>query len=249
MGELLEALHALQVIERQLSELRQQREARARRVEHHKRRAKKAEELLQQKLQTQQQRQIRIDSLQLDVTAREETVDNHRQALNKAKTNKEYAAILTAMNTEKADTSKIETEILQMMEEARLLKDEGLKMEIERAKLAEDVERAEETLSALDTKSAPKLKILEDQRDACAENISPVALSSFNRVARHHDGEALAHVSKLHPKREEYMCTGCNMKLTLEVVNILKTKDDLQICKVCGRILYLEEMHKEKTEA
>ena len=47
-------------------------------------------------------------------------------------------------------------------------------------------------------------------------------------------------VHKLHPKREEYMCGGCNLKVTLEIVNSLQTRDEIQVCKVCGRILFIE---------
>ena len=35
------------------------------------------------------------------------------------------------------------------------------------------------------------------------------------------------------------------MTLTLEVVNLLKTSDEIQICKVCGRILYLENAARQ----
>ena len=50
----------------------------------------------------------------------------------------------------------------------------------------------------------------------------------------------MAPVTKLHPKREEYACTGCNLNVTLEVVNVLHKGDELQLCSSCGRVLYLE---------
>ena len=42
------------------------------------------------------------------------------------------------------------------------------------------------------------------------------------------------------PSCEDYCCGGCNMTITLEVVNLLQSRDDIQHCAVCGRILYLE---------
>jgi predicted nucleic acid-binding Zn-ribbon protein len=53
----------------------------------------------------------------------------------------------------------------------------------------------------------------------------------------------------MHPKRDEYLCSGCNMKVTLEVINALQTRDELQTCKVCGRILYWEAPEKQRARA
>jgi predicted nucleic acid-binding Zn-ribbon protein len=184
--------------------------------------------------------QMKIDALSLDVATQEESIDRHRQALNKAKTNKEYAAILTAMNTEKADSSKTETAVLQHMDELSKIKGEASTIEVEKAKVLESLAAAETSLKAFDEQSTAELTRLHGERDAIAAKIHLQAVETFNRVAQHHDGEALAAVTKLRPKRDEWSCGGCNMKVTLEVVNSLQTRDEIQTCKVCGRILYLE---------
>lgn len=240
MGQALEALHRLQAVEIQLAQIRRTRGGKVRRFESHKRQVRQVEEKLQESRLTFRTRQKRLDALQLDIAAREESINKHRQALNQAKTNKEYAAILTAMNTEKADNAKIETEILQLIEETQNLKDEAAKIEAEQAKLLENVARAEKALYAYDAESQSEHDDLQAQRDECSEKIPPTMLAIFTRVAKHHDGEAIVPATKLRPKREEYICSGCNMTLTLEVINMLQTNDEIQICKVCGRILYLE---------
>ncbi len=103
-----DARRGLQEVERQLAELRRDREAKMRRLEFHQRQLKKAEDKLQENQSTVRDRQKRLDTLQLDMAVREESISKHRQALNKAKTNREYAAILTVMNTEKADNTRAE---------------------------------------------------------------------------------------------------------------------------------------------
>ncbi len=249
MGETLEALHRLQTVERQLATFRRDREAMERRVEFHKRQVAGAEEKFKERHDTALERQVKLDALQLDVAAREESVGKHRQALNQAKTNKEYAAILTAMNTEKADNSKLETEILKLMDEVQELQDDISNIEADKAKLLEDMAAAQQKLSTYDTKSRRQYDGLNDERERCADKVPPTALSTFNRVADHHDGEALVPVCKLHPKRDEFGCSGCNMKVTLEVVNTLQTRDELQICRVCGRILFLETPAAQRRRA
>ncbi len=240
MGSTLEALQRLQTVELQLAEIRRERGAKQRRIDYHKRHIKKVEERLEEGRAIILERQVRLDALQLDVTAREESIDHHRQALNKAKTNKEYAAILTAMNTEKADNSKLENEVLRLMEATQTLKDEAAKIDAEKAKLDEDLARAEGVLCKYDDESRARHNKLMASREECADEVPPTALQAFDRVAQHHDGEALAPVLKLHPKRDDYACSGCNMKVTLEMINVLHTRDDIQICRVCGRILHLD---------
>lgn len=244
MGHVMEALHRLQAVERQLAEIRLQREAKSRRVAHHQRNVSKAEETLRQGKLVYQQRRRQLDALQLDSAARDQALDRHRQALNTAKTNKEYAAILAAMNTEKADNSKLETEILQLLEETQTLEESAAKVEEEQIELLEHATKAEEVLKALEAKTQPEHDALLAQREEFARDIPPSTLATFQRVARRHDGEALAPVARLHPKRDDYVCSGCNLMVTLEVVNLLQTRDDLQICKACARVLFIDAATK-----
>jgi len=240
MGEVLEALHRLQAVETQLAAIRRKRELKARRVEVHKRRIRGVDEKFQECRIAVRDRQIKVDALTLDVASREDGVARQREALNKAKTNKEYSAILTVINTAKADNSKLESSILQLMEQIQTLNDEGASIESDRATLLAEVETTQTDLQAYEEHSRDDLERLEASRDECTRSIAPTALALFSRVAERHDGEALVPIRKLHPKRDDYICTGCNMKITLEVVNALQMHDELQLCNVCGRVLYLE---------
>ncbi len=240
MGDTLEALRRLQTVEVQLAELRRDREAKERRIEHQRRLVRRADENLQQNEHTILNRQMRLDAFQLDVSSREQLIDKHRQALNSAKTNKEYAGILTALNTEKADNAKLETEMLQLMEEIQALKEEDSVISTNREALQAEVAKAEAALSVFEKQSRRKNETLLAQRDACSESLEPTTLSTFSRVAEHHDGEALVPAIKIHPKRDDYVCSGCNMTLTMEVISMLQSQGTIQVCKVCERILFLE---------
>lgn len=240
MGEMLEELQRLQAAELKLAAIRQQITAKERRVHAHQRRIQQVEEKLNSHKNFVRELQIKIDSLNLDVNAREESINKHRQALTNAKTNKEYAAILAALNTEKADNAKIENQVLQLMEEIQSLQDDGAVIEADREKLIHDTRNAENTLRSFESQSQKERDQYQSQWNQYAENIEPQALTAFNRVAQRHDGEALAAVEKTHPKRDEYMCSGCNMNISLEIVNALYTRNDIQLCGACGRILYID---------
>jgi len=241
MGELLEALHRLQGVELKLAGLRRTEESKKRRINTSRRQSKEAEDQLAKAETAVRDSQMRIDSLTLDVDVREESIDKHRTALSQAKTNKEYAAILTAINTEKADNTKLETQVLQLLEDNKKLKEQVLEIQANRDRLSERIANAVEDLDAFRDRTQEERDRQQAQRDLCAEDIPPEALNTFIRVAERHDGEAMVPVLRLHPKRQEYACSGCNMTLTLEVISSLQTGNELQFCKTCGRLLYLDE--------
>ena len=240
MGETLEALRRLQDVELRLAAIRQKREVKSRRYENQKRKVKQAQDGLETHHRKTLERQKTLDLLSLDVASREASVDKHREALNKAKTNKEYAAILQAINTEKADTAKIESNILEIMDEMQRLKTQETDFEVEKTKFLEHIEESRKILEAFDKGSSDELSQLEARRAKYSQNIAAGTLMSFKRVAERHDGEALATVTKIHPKRDEFVCEGCNMQITLDTVNALQTRDEIQLCDSCGRILYQE---------
>lgn len=240
MGVILEELRRLQAVEMRLAAIQRDRESKSLQVELRQRQIRRIDEKLQDNHRKARECQMRLDALSLEIAAKEEAVDKHRQALNKAKTNKEYAAILAAMNTEKADNSKVEGLVLKLMEELAAMKIEGGLIEAEKAKLLEQAAKAEEAVKAFDVQSQQERNGLTAGRKAFAGTLTAAAIDIFNRVAQRHEGEAMAPVTKLRPKRDEWACGGCNMKVALEVINALQTRDDILLCNVCGRILYLD---------
>lgn len=236
---LIQVLHRLQKIELQLASIRRRREQRARRLDVQKRKIAQVNGRLEEHNRTVRARQVRLDALALEISARESAAQKHREALNKAKTNKEYAGILAAMNTEKADAARIESGVLQLIDEVQALKDEAVTIETEKLALVDELNLGQQKLEDFEIEHHDNQARLEAERDAAAQAVPPTTLSSFLRIAARHDGEAMAEVTRLHPKREEYGCSGCNLTLSLEVVNALQSRDEVNYCGSCGRILYL----------
>jgi len=241
MGDTLDALHRLQAVEIKLAAIRQRREEKVRLADLKRRNFRKGEQRLAERQKAVRDLQARIDLLTLELAAREDATAKHREALNKAKTNKEYAAILTAMNTEKADSSKQETEIQKLTEEADVLRLGELEIQEEVKKFQADLAHSDGVVAAFDKQLGGEVSTLESTRDGLARKIPAGPLSVFQRVAERHEGEALASVVRPNPKREEYSCAGCNMQITLDVLNALRTRDDIRVCQSCGRILYYVE--------
>jgi predicted nucleic acid-binding Zn-ribbon protein len=233
MAELLDALHLLANADRDARHLRRQVTAQQRRI------AKIRDDIEAKSDDLLHSRAAAADH-DLQVNAYDEKIAKMRVDLNKARTNKEYAAVLTQINTAKADSAKLEGTTLELMEEIdtqeRVLSELQEQLGTEEERLT----RLESACQAFEEETAEELAALEHKRDQVAEDIPPQALSTFVRVADNYEGEALAQVVQLHPKRQEYSCAGCNMGVRLEQVNALKSKNEIECCNICGRILYLD---------
>src|SRR5205807_9470636 len=63
----------------------------------------------------------------------------------------------------------------------------------------------------------------------------------FDRLADHHDGEAMSALMKPDRRKEEYVCSACMMDLVTDVYNRLHTRDEMVFCPSCRRILYIPD--------
>ncbi|GJM26059.1 MAG: hypothetical protein DHS20C16_24740 [Phycisphaerae bacterium] len=238
MGVILDALHRLQEIERDLSRLRAKSDTYRRKIAQGQQQIAANQAAHDAHLESVRRCQVGIDSADLDIKTREESMAKHRLALNAAKTNKDYAAILTALNTEKADTSKFESRVLELMAEKDELLAQSKVFEAENEKLQKRLAKREKDLANYLEKTRDEMTSLEKSRDEAASGIAPSALAAFERVASKHDGEAMAEILRVGSRGDDHICEGCNMSVTLEVVNKLRSLDDLVLCNTCGRILF-----------
>lgn len=238
MGQTLAALHKLQGVERQLAAIRNQADVKRRQIRQYQKALEKQEADVEQRKTAIRDSQMEIDRLDLNVKSKDEHLEKHREALNRAKTNKEYAAILTTINTEKADNAKMEGRQLQLMTELDDVRAQSQAVIAERDRLFARVAEAERELEALLQRTAPEVARLEKMRADAAQTVPPSLLVTFTRIAEHHEGEAMAEIVVQNAKRNEYGCGGCNMSVTLEQVLGIQSRDDLQVCGSCGMILY-----------
>jgi len=187
---------------------------------------------------------VQSDRLELELKTKDEAISRLRASLNAAKTNKEYAAVLTQLNTTKADNSKVETQILDLMrgieaDEAELAE---IQKQIEEQKRNLEQIRKESEQSA--AKYEAEIEEIQGEWSQASQTIPAGPLGLFNRVAETYDGEALAVIGRQEGRTETYTCGGCFMGIPAELVNILMTKDDIIRCPNCTRILVLESLQE-----
>jgi len=241
MAQMLEALLALQKIETRLAHLKGRLKARQRASTIQKNKVDQLNTRLGELHDLYLHKRSTADSAALALQEQEDEVAKLRKTLNTVRTNKEYAAILTQINTFRADNASVEERALQTMQEADEIKaqSEELKVEIEaeQGKLAEVTEANAEEI----TKLEGMLAEVQTERDAATEGIAPETLAAFDRLVENYDGEAMAPIEEQGSgSRMNYICGGCYMTLNAEHVNALQKYDQIRNCDNCGRILYLE---------
>lgn len=240
MSTLLESLHELQNIETKLWKLQEKVERKKRSVSIHGRKLTELDQRIEAKHAELQGYKRTTDALELDVNTREADISRLRENLNRAKTNKEYSALLTQINTAKADNLKIEERILEHMSKFEDTQKAEERLQTEHDQVARRVEELRREKDAYSAEVADELASLQSQREKAAETLPASVIHIFNRVAKKHEGEALARIEKPDPRSNDYMCEGCNMSVTTELVNSLMIRNDIQLCQNCGRILYLD---------
>ncbi|HHH75638.1 MAG TPA: hypothetical protein ENL03_01275 [Phycisphaerae bacterium] len=241
MGAMLESLTKLQAIERQLTQVRSRLRSRTAAVNIQQKRIDQA----QADWQTIHDRIFELrktaDRQDLDLKTKDAQVAKLRTALNTSKTNKDYSAILTEINTHKADNERLADEILKAMDEI-----ESLEIEL---KTADETSQAEskkmEEVRAISADEIERLTKMADdlarKRLEATEGVDPSALATFDRIASSFPGEAMAMI-EVHGKKPpfEYICGGCYMGLSAEHANALSVRDEIRTCDNCGKILYMD---------
>ncbi len=239
MGPVLNGLIKLQSVENQLRAAKAKLARCRRNVIIQENQVRSLQNALEAKKEEIQLTKVQSDRLELELKTRDEQISRLRAMLNVAKTNKQYALVLTQLNATKADNSKIENQVLEMMKDIEADEDESrqIQNQIDEQKQKLEQVRKEAGLSA--KKYEAEIQEIQAEWDRRAQAIPPEPLQLFKRVAETYDGEALAVVESHEGKSGAYSCGGCFMGITDESVNLLMTEDDIIRCPNCTRILVL----------
>lgn len=233
MREITERLKTLQALDAEIQKLQKEEDRwpailalRDREI------AVKAAEL---ERQDERHKKTRVDirGKETELKSIEEAIVKLNVTLNTVKTNKEYTAILNEIATRKDDISRIEEDILSLMEKA-----EARQRDVEAARAVVDAARDEKGKLETQAKTereeiAQERGELDEKRNALAAELPPDILEQYERIAKGRDGVAVVAVT-------DGVCQGCFIALTAQEINLLMGADNLIRCKSCSRILYLE---------
>ncbi|OGX28615.1 MAG: hypothetical protein A3F87_04435 [Omnitrophica WOR_2 bacterium RIFCSPLOWO2_12_FULL_51_24] len=231
--EQLPQLMKLQALDAQLYRLRREREAKPKLIEELETRRNEEEAAVKAIEEKTKANQVKRKQRELDLSSKEEGIKKLQAQLYQLKTNKEYQTMQHEIEGQKADNSRIEDEILMLMEDAEtldkeLVKEKALFAEAEKH-LIEDKKKIEAEIASLDG----EISNLEAQRKEISALVDKKVLAHYEKVLANRDGLALAAV-------KSHSCQGCFMNLPPQVINEIKMRDKIVTCESCARILYIE---------
>ena len=190
---------------------------------------------------TLKEQQSQAGQLDLDLKTRDAKIEKLRVQQQSANNNREYQTFLVEINTEKVDKGKSEETLLAVMESVE-------KTQAENKELVASLETETAKLDGIKTEIGDRVKQLQSEidslrpsRDAAAAGTTASARQAFERLADRFDGEAMSALAKPDRRREQYVCTACNMDLVTDVYNKLHSRDELMFCPSCHRILYIPD--------
>ena len=184
---------------------------------------------------------IQSDRLEVELKSKDEYIAKMRAALNLAKSNKEYAAILTELNTSKADNTKLETQILELMKNSDADKAECDEIQVQIDEQTQKVDGLRKDAEGKVVEYEKDMTAIQVEWDEAAKEVPADILEIFRRVADTYDGEAIAIVGQQDERSDSYSCGGCFMRQPSEVANRLMTNDEIIRCTNCARILVMDQ--------
>ena len=244
MGPVLDGLVKLQSVENRLGAEKAKLSRCRRNVVIQENLIRSLQNALEAKKEEIQLTRVQFDRLELELKSRDETIGKLRASLNIAKTNKEYAAVLTQLNTTKADNSKIEAQSLELLKDMEVDEAECKDIQGQIDEQKETLEQTRKESEASAGKYQVEIDKIQAEWDQVAQVIPVDALDTFKRVAETYDGQAVTTIEQQESGKGAYSCGGCFMAITAESVNMLMTKDDIIRCPNCTRILVLSGSHE-----
>jgi uncharacterized protein len=170
---------------------------------------------------------------ELDVEQWKERVHKYKDQGSQVKTNEAYRALQHEIELAEQEITKAEDRLLEKMVageeyDRRIRASEKLLKEIEAAT------RVERTRIESDKAAAEReLGELNADRERAVAQIPENLLDNYTRIARKHDGIALAEI------RDE-RCSSCGMMIRPHVIQEIRraSGEELFHCETCTRILY-----------
>jgi uncharacterized protein len=184
-----------------------------------------------------------IATRELEIRSRQEHIDKMRALLGGTKTDKEYKQILVQISAEKSEVAKMETSLLEFMQQAE-------NMAKAMADLKSQIAGEKQVLAKIETQHGQKVADLNSQiaalkirRDQAAKSVPPEVLRQYDRVSTKYPGDAMAPLEFDESDLDSISCGSCFMGLNVEHLNALRSgRDEVRRCNSCNRILYLPDM-------
>ena len=231
MKEQLDLLWELQKIDLELKSIKDSQEKYPREIK----RLDDKEKIEKEKVQKEKEK---IELLEKERRQKEGLLGLEQEKVKKTegrmfevKTNKEYQAILTEIETLKGSNNRKEEEILQLLEEIDELKKTISKREKEIGTLLAKIEGEKKTLQEKMTRDQEVLRKEMERRVAVTKQLESSLYKLYNTLKEKRKGVGVVGV-------KQETCQGCFVNVPPQMFIEVQKNNALIRCPNCNRILY-----------
>jgi predicted nucleic acid-binding Zn-ribbon protein len=150
--------------------------------------------------------------------------------LHDVKTNKEYSAVLTEIDTGKQRIAALEDQVLDLMERTEQYRqeyhDHEQRLQVARDELEHQGRRVQHDQEAL----AERIAVEETKRQQLVPNLEAQLYAMYQRLATLRHGQAVVYV-------QDGTCGGCYLKVQPQLVSEIRRQEKLIVCPHCQRML------------
>jgi len=239
LKEQLELLWELQKIDLTLKRIKEERDRFPKEM-------KKLDEKQNIEKEKVQKEKEKMESLEKERRQKERNLNTEQEKIKRAegrmfevKTNKEYQALLTEIETIKEATSREEEEILQILEEIDELKKDLLKREKEVTTTLEKIEKEKKKIQEKMDQGDGLWKEQKERRELLSKQLESGLFKLYNTLKEKRQGVGVVNV-----KAET--CQGCFVNIPPQMFIEVQKYNTLIRCPNCNRILYWEGDRKTK---
>jgi predicted nucleic acid-binding Zn-ribbon protein len=229
----LELLWELQKIDLDLTNIKEERERYPREVkkldekmsiERERLQAEKGKVDLLEKARREKERQLSVS---------QEKIKKTEARMSEVKTNKEYQALLTEIETIKGASSREEEEILQVLEEIDELKKNLSKREKEVATVVEKIEAEKKMIQERMAQDEVVWKEQMERREVLSKQIESKLYKLYHTLKEKRQGVGVVNV-------KQETCQGCFVHIPPQMFIEVQKNNEIIRCPNCNRILYFK---------
>lgn len=163
-----------------------------------------------------------------------------REQMNQTKTAKEYQALVTELNTFKAQKGEFEERAIESMGRIEAAEARLKEIDEQHAERSRIVAKARIDRNEREAEIKDRVAELTAQRTELAKAIPAANLAEFEHLVRTRGDEAMAHIEMIDRRAHEGNCSACMMAVPVEALSALMT-GKLTRCPSCRCFLYIEE--------
>ena len=196
------------------------------------------ESWVNEKVSLAEEHQKTYRSLESDANMNLPKIAKSKGKLSSVKTNKEYQFLLKEIEDLKTANSKIEDqmlEILEQMEQAEVQLEEKTN-ELKSVKVSVASEKAD--IATVAEEDRARLAALQANFQTILDTVNPDILKAFTSVRSRIGNLAIAKV-------EDAVCAGCHMNIPPQMYIELQRFESLMYCPQCQRIIYSSKLEEE----